>query len=114
MFLRLEHVRIIPYKNGPHTAICRHQGTYAHKHKHTHTQTLAAVRSIVFIPIWAVGTGHGSSDVDAQVFAVTATVVFQALVDVYSAQVCVSVSVCVIVCVCFTTTSFIPYHHERY
>ena len=53
-------------------------------HTHTHTQSLtfAALRSVVGIPSWAIATCHGSRRVGALAFAVTATVVFRALVHV--------------------------------
>ena len=51
-------------------------------HQHEDTQTFAALRSVVDIPKWATAAFHGSNRVYAFAFAVTATVVFQALVDI--------------------------------
>ena len=55
---------------------------FADTKTHTHAQTFAARRSVVGIPSWAILAFHGSRRVDAFAFAVTATVVFRALVHV--------------------------------
>ena len=60
--------------NTPHKSIHRHEGT--------HTQTFAARRSVVHKPSWAIFTLEGSRRVVAFAFAVAATVVFRALVDI--------------------------------
>ena len=49
-------------------------------HTHTHTHTFAALRSVVDIPSGAILTLEGSSRVVAFAFAVTAAVIFRALV----------------------------------
>ena len=81
-----ERRTIISYTNRPHTSIHRHEKARAraraHTHTHTHTQTFAALRSVIDITSWAIVTFHGSRRVDAFAFAVAATVVFCALVDV--------------------------------
>ena len=51
-------------------------------HTHTHVQTFAALRPVVGVVSWAIATFHGSRRVDACAFAVTATVVLQAFVEV--------------------------------
>ena len=54
----------------------------ATQHIHSLTQTFAALSPVVDITRWAIAAFHGSLRVHAFAFAVTASVVLQALVNI--------------------------------